>query len=215
MSRISVIGGTGYAGSAIVAEAAARGHEVTAFSRSLPDSQVPNVTYTQGDASDEPTLAAVIEGADVVVVALSPRGALVDSFRHVYRTIARLADTANVPLFVVGGFSSLRPSPGAPRFVTDLSDVPAENHPEITTGAALITDDLPATPATLDWVFVSPALKFGSWVPGERLGRYRVGDDVALQPEGGGEISGADCALGLVDLIEQGSHHRVHLNLGY
>jgi len=115
----------------------------------------------------------------------------------------------------VGGFSSLRPSPGAPRFVTDLSDVPAENHPEITTGAALITDDLPATPATLDWVFVSPALKFGSWVPGERLGRYRVGDDVALQPEGGGEISGADCALGLVDLIEQGSHHRVHLNLGY
>ncbi len=215
MSRISVIGGTGYAGSAIVAEAAARGHEVTAFSRSLPDSQVPNVAYAQGDVSDEPTLAAVIEDADVVVGALSPRGALVDSFRDGYRAIARLVDTANVPLFIVGGFSSLRPSPGAPRYVTDLSDVPAKNHAEITVGAALVADDLPATPATLDWVFVSPAAKFGSWVPGERLGRYRVGDDVALQPEGGGEISGADYALGFIDVIEQGSHHRVHLNLGY
>ncbi len=144
MSRISVIGGTGYAGSAIVAEAAARGHEVTAFSRSLPKAQVPNVTYAQGDASDEPTLAAVIEGADVVVGALSPRGALTESFRDVYRTIARLADAANVPLFIVGGFSSLRPSPGAPRYVTDLSDIPAENHAEPTVGAALVIDDLPA-----------------------------------------------------------------------
>ena len=215
MSRISVIGGTGYAGSAIVAEAAARGHEVTAFSRSLPKAQVPNVTYAQGDASDEPTLAAVIEGADVVVGALSPRGALTDSFRDVYRTLARLADAANVPLFIVGGFSSLRPSPGAPRYVTDLSDIPAENHAEPTVGAALVIDDLPATPATLDWVFVSPAAKFGSWVPGVRLGRYRVGDDVAVQPEGEGGISSADYALGFVDVIEQGSHHRVHLNLGY
>ena len=34
MSRIAVIGGTGYAGSAIVAEAAARGHQVSALSRS-------------------------------------------------------------------------------------------------------------------------------------------------------------------------------------
>ncbi len=43
MSRIIVIGGTGYAGSAIVTEAAARGHAVTAFSRSLPAEPVPGV----------------------------------------------------------------------------------------------------------------------------------------------------------------------------
>jgi hypothetical protein len=34
---------------------------------------------------------------------------------------------------------------------TDLSDVPAEFHNEIRAGAALIIEDLPATPATLDW----------------------------------------------------------------
>ena len=215
MSRITVIGGTGYAGSAIVAEAAARGHQVTAFSRSLPGEPLANVTYVQGDAADEAALAAPVKGADAVVAALAPRGALTpDVFREVTRTIARLADAAGATLFVVGGYSSLRPAPGADRFVTDLSHVPAEFHGEVLAGAALIFEDLPAAPATLDWVFVSPALRFGAHMPGERLGRYRLGDDVAVAPEDGGAISAADYALGLVDLIEKGEHHRTQVNLG-
>jgi hypothetical protein len=215
MSRITVIGGTGYAGSAIAREAAGRGHEVTGLSRSLPDAQIPNVTYVQGDASDEAALSASIEGADVVVAALAPRGPLSETFRDVNGTIARLADAAGARLFVVGGFSSLRPAPGADRFVTDLSHIPAEFHDEILAGAALIIEDLPATPATLDWVFVSPAQRFGAYMPGERLGRYRLGDEVAVQPEDGGDISAADYALGFVDLIEKGGHHRAQVNLGH
>jgi putative NADH-flavin reductase len=173
MARITVIGGTGYAGSAIVAEAAARGHEVTAFSRSLPADRVQVVDYVQGDASDEAALTSVVSGADVVVAALAPRGPLADSFRDVYRTIARLADAEEARLFVVGGFSSLRPAAGGPRFVEDLSHVPAELHGEILAGAALIIEDLPATPETLDWVFVSPAMKFGSFATGRVSGRGR------------------------------------------
>jgi uncharacterized protein len=215
MARITVIGGTGYAGSAIVAEAAARGHQVTALSRSLPDAPVPNVTYAQGDATDEATLSAHIEGADVVVGALAPRGPLAGTFLEVYSTIARLADAAGVPLFVVGGYSSLRPAPGAERFVTDLSSIPAEFHDEIRAGAALIIEDLPATPATLNWVFVSPALRFGAHMPGERLGRYRLGDEVAVQPGDGGAISAPDYALGFIDLIEKGDQHRAQVNLGH
>jgi putative NADH-flavin reductase len=215
MSRITVIGGTGYAGSAIVAEAAARGHQVTALSRSLPGTPIEGVTYVQGDASDEASLSDPIAGADVVVAALAPRGSLAGTFRDVNGTIARLADAAGVPLFVVGGYSSLRPAPGADRFVTDLSHVPAELHDEIRAGAALIIEDLPATPATLDWVFVSPALRFGARMPGERLGRYRLGEDVAVQPDDGGPISAADYALGFVDLIERGDHHRAQVNLGH
>jgi len=215
MSRITVIGGTGYAGSAIVAEAAARGHQVTALSRSAPQSPLPNVAYVQGDATDEATLSSVIAGADVVVAALAPRGPLAAGFRDVYRTLARLADAAGATLFVVGGYSSLRPAPAADRFVTDLSRVPAELHEEILAGAALIIDDLPATPATLNWVFVSPALAFGAYAPGERLGRYRLGDDVAVQSEDGGAISAPDYAMGVVDLIEKGELHRAHVNLAH
>ncbi|MDG4783104.1 NAD(P)H-binding protein [Micromonospora sp. WMMD961] len=215
MSRITVLGGTGYAGSAIVAEAAARGHEVTAFSRSVPADRVPGVAYVRGDVTDEAALSSVISGADVVVGALAPRGSLAGSFRDVYAMITRLADAERIPLYVVGGFSSLRPASGAPRYVADLSHAPAAYHDELVTVAALVTDDLPATPETLDWVFVSPAGRFGAHVPGERLGTYRVGDDVAVQPGDGGAISGPDYALGFVDLIEKGEHRRAHLNLGY
>lgn len=215
MSRITVLGGTGYAGSAVVAEAAARGHQVTAFSRSLPAEPVPGVTYVQGEATDEAALAAVVDGADVVIAALAPRGPLADAFRDVYRTVARLADAAGARLFVVGGFSSLRPAPGAPRFVEDLTHVPAALHGEILAGSALITEDLPAAPESLDWVFVSPAQLFGSFAPGERLGTYRLGDEVAVVPDGGGAISAPDYALGLVDLVEQDAHHRAHVNLAH
>ncbi|MGQ4516405.1 NAD(P)H-binding protein [Streptomyces sp. DW26H14] len=215
MSRITVIGGTGYAGSAIVAEAAARGHQVTSLSRSLPDAPVANVTHFQGDATDEAALSAPIEGADFVVAALAPRGPLAGTFREVNRTLARLADAAGATLFVVGGYSSLRPAPGADRFVTDLSHIPAELHGEILAGAALILEDLPATPASLDWVFVSPPLGFGAHAPGERLGTYRLGDEVAVQPEDGGAISAGDYALGFVDLIEKNDHHRAQVNLAH
>jgi uncharacterized protein len=217
VSRITVIGGTGYAGSAIVAEAAARDHRITALSRSLPDAPIPGVTYVQGDATDEATLSSVIAGSDIVVDAIAPRGPLGHA-RDVHRTIARLADTAGVRLFIVGGASSLRPAPGADRFVTDLSHlslVPAELHDEIRDGAGFIIEDLPATPATLDWVYVSPALRFGAHMPAERLGRYRLGDEVAVQPEDGGAISAADYALGFVDLIDKGDHHRTQVNLGH
>lgn len=215
MSRITVIGGTGYAGSAIVAEAAARGHQVTSLSRSLPDAPVANVIHVQGDATDEAALSAPIEGADFVVAALAPRGPLAGTFREVNRTVARLADAAGATLFVVGGYSSLRPAPGADRFVTDLSHIPAELHGEILAGAALILEDLPATPPSLDWVFVSPALGFGAHAPGERLGTYRLGDEVAVQPEDGGAISAGDYALGFVDLIEKHDHHRAQVNLAH
>jgi uncharacterized protein len=215
MSRITVIGGTGYVGSAVVAEAAARGHQVTALSRSLPADRLGGVTYVEGDATDEATLASVISGAEVVVAALSPRGPLAGPFRAVYRTIARLADAAGARLFIVGGFSSLRPAPGAPRYGDDLSQVPAELQGELTAVLAVLTEDLPATPETLDWVFVCPARTFGAFAPGERLGRYRLGGEVAVNLEDGGSISGADFALGLVDLIEQGNHHRAQLNLAY
>lgn len=214
MSRITVIGGTGYAGSAIVAEAAGRGHDVTALSRSLTDQPIAGVTYVQGDATDEATLLPAMSGADVVVDALAPRGSGAAGWRDVHRIIARVADAAGVHLYIVGGASSLRPARGADRFVSDLTGIPEELHDEIRSGAAFIIEDLPASPASLDWVFVSPALRFGAHLPGEVLGRYRLGDDVAVQPDGGA-ISAADYALGFVDLIEAGDRHRAHVNLGH
>ncbi|MFJ8689600.1 NAD(P)-dependent oxidoreductase [Micromonospora wenchangensis] len=49
------------------------------------------------------------------------------------------------------------------------------------------------------------------WV---RLG-HAYGSAGVVQPEDGGRISAADCALGFVDLVEQGDHHRTQVNLGH
>ena len=43
---------------------------------------------------------------------------------------------------------------------------------------------------------------------------YRLGDDVAVDPDGGA-ISAADFAIGFVDVIEKNDHHRAHINLGH
>lgn len=220
MTRIVVIGGTGYAGAAIVAEAASRGHEVTAFSRSLPEHQVEGVNYVQGDATDEQALAAVIVGQNVVVGALAPRGPLTSKFREINRTIARLADAEHARLFIVGGHSSLRPAAGAARYIENPDmfpeDAPAELKAEVIAGAELVMEDLPATPESFDWVFVSPAQTFGAWAPGENLGRYRLGDEVDVAAaDKGGAISAPDYAIGFVDLIEQNKHHRAQVNLAH
>lgn len=215
MARITVIGGTGYAGSAIVAEAARRGHQVTALSRTAPAHPVPGVRYVHGDAADDAVLADVIAGADVVVAALAPRGRFTDVFRETTRTIGRLADAAGARLFVVGGYSSLRPTEGADRFVADAGHIPAAVRDEVLTGAALILEDLPGTPPSLNWVFVSPALGFGAHAPGPTVGRYRIGGEVAVQPEDGGAISADDYALGMVDLIEADRHRREQVNLAH
>ena len=82
-------------------------------------------------------------------------------------------------------------------------------------GAALIIEDLPATPENLDWVFVGPARMFGSFAPGQRRGEYRLGDDIAIAPEDGGAISAPDYAIGVLDLVEGDKHHRAHLNLAH
>jgi len=65
---IVVVGGSGYAGSAIAREAAKRGHSVTSVSRSIPPDKSDGISYIAADALNG-TLD--IGKADVVVGALS------------------------------------------------------------------------------------------------------------------------------------------------
>ncbi len=94
MSRITVLGGTGYAGSAVVAEAAKRGHDVTSVSRSEPTARIEGVDYVIGSTLDAAILDAVLPGRDVVFSALSPRGDMAGKVEGaVDDLIARLAGT--------------------------------------------------------------------------------------------------------------------------
>ena len=214
MSKIAVIGGTGYAGSAIVREAAKRGHTVVSLSRSLPAEKVAGVQYVQGSAQNSADLIAAIEGADVVVGALAPRGELAGKVGDAYTTLAEESAALGARFIIVGGFSSLRPAPGAPRFVE--GDIPAAYAAEVKEMFNFFDKLNASAPENLDWIYVSPAGGFGSFNPGEARGKYRVSVDLALFDEQGkSEISGADFALAIVDEIENPAHHQVNLSFAY
>src|SRR5690606_21564069 len=112
--------------------AASRGHNVTSLSRSEPQEPVEGVRYEVGNVSD--VAARVIEGADVVVAALSPRGEMEGRLVDVYGELARLTAKAGGRYLQVGGFSSLRPAPGLPRVVE--GDIPEEYRAEALEGEA-------------------------------------------------------------------------------
>lgn len=212
MATIVVFGGTGYTGGNVVREASARGHQVVSVSRSEPQDPVEGVRYVSGTV--EQVAGRVIPGADAVVAALSPRGDLSGRLVEVYRDLAQRSAVAGARYIQVGGFSSLRPAPGAPRFVE--GDIPEQFRDEALEGEATRVMLAEEAPEGLDWVFVSPAGAYGAWAAGERTGSFRVGDDVALfDEEGGSNISGADFAAAIVDEIERPTRHRAHMSVAY
>lgn len=210
MATIVVVGGTGYTGSNIAREAAARGHTVVSISRSKPSEPVPGVRYELGEVED--LAAQVVPGADAVVACLSPRGDMAGRLVSVYRQLAQLSAQAGARYLQVGGFSSLRPAPGAPRFVE--GEIPEAFREEALEGEATRAMLVEEAPDELDWVFISPAGTYGSFAPGEHRGRYRVGGDVALlDADGASSISGTDFASAVVDEIESAAHHRAHIGI--
>ncbi len=212
MATIAVFGGTGFTGGNIAREASARGHRVVSVSRSEPRDPIEGVQYEIGPA--EQVAERVIPGADAVVAALSPRGDMAGRLVEVYRRLAHQSAAAGARYIQVGGFSSLRPAPDAPRFVE--GDIPAEFRDEALEGEATRVLLAEEAPENLDWVFVSPAGSYGAWVAGERTGTFRVGDDVALFDEqGDSTISGADFAAAILDEIERPTRHRAHMSVAY
>ena len=214
MTKITVIGGTGYAGSNIVREAATRGHQVTSFSRTAPAEQVAGVTYVTGSVLDGDVLAKTVTNTDVLVSALSPRGEMEGKTRGVLAAAAGLAKDAGVRFGVLGGAGSLLVSPEGPK-VAQTDGFPDAFKPEAAEMGAVL-DDLRASDSDLYWFFVSPAGGFGAWAPGEATGVFRIGDDVLLVDENGeSNISGADLAQAIVDEIEQPTHLRRRFTVAY
>lgn len=216
MARITVLGGTGYAGSNIVAVAAQRGHEVVAYSRKEPAEPVPGVEYRTGDVLDESVLDVALTDTDAVVSALSPRGELSGAgvLRNAEKAIATLARGNGIRFGVVGGAGSLFVTAGGPK-VVETDDFPAEFKAEAAEMDGVL-QDLRAGNPELDWFFVSPAGSFGPWVPGEATGSYRIGGDVLLVDDNGqSNISGADFALAVVKEIEDPAHRRTRFTVAY
>ncbi|MDO8384291.1 MAG: NAD(P)H-binding protein [Microbacterium sp.] len=213
MSRIAVIGGTGYAGSHIVAEAVDRGHTVLSVARTAPSERVTGVTYIEGTLMDVPGLVAEIQGAEVVVVSVPARGEMAGLLRP---AVAELVATLQpgTRIGVIGGAGGSLSAPEGPR-VIDLPSFNDEYKPEAFEAIGIL-DDLQASDASIDWFYLHPAGGFGVWNPGERTGTYRDGGEVIVtDADGESFISGADLAVVVVDEIESPKHSRERFTVGY
>ncbi len=214
MARISVIGGTGYAGGHIVREAVQRGHQVTAYSRHAPSSSVPGAEYVEADVLADGTLQRAAGDVDVVVCALSPRGPLAGRTHQVVADLAELVGRQAIRLGVVGGAGSLRIGEDGP-LVKDDAHFPTEFKAEAEEMGTVL-EDLRSSDAELDWFYVSPAGGFGAWAPGTATRNYRLGgDQLLVDADGKSELSGADLADAVLNEIETPAHPRARFTVAY
>ncbi len=213
MTRIAVIGGTGYAGRNIVAEAVSRGHTVVSVARTVPAERVEGATYVEGTILDVPGLVAELEGVEVVVSTIPARGDMVGKVRPgVAELVAALPTMVRVG--VIGGAGGSLVAEGGPRLV-DLDSFTEEYKPEALEAIGVL-EDLQATDADRDWFYIHPAGGFGAWNPGERTGVYRDGGDVLVtDADGESYISGPDLGVAVVDEIENPKHSRERFTVGY
>ncbi|MGM1030429.1 MAG: NAD(P)-dependent oxidoreductase [Actinomycetota bacterium] len=212
MTKITILGATGFAGSHIAAEAASRGHELTLLSRSTPQDPPAGARVIAGSVLDGDVLSQVLDGAEVVVGALSPRGDMEGRVADAYADVAaRLAGTP-IRFIIVGGYGSLKDASG--ERIVDTDAFAPEYKPE----SQELFDAFARVSATdVDWTYVSPAGTFGSFVPDQtRRGEYRTGRDEAFtDADGQSVISGPDFALAIVDEIEARAHVREHISFAY
>ena len=203
MARIALIGASGNVGSRILKELSDRGHQVTAAARNPQNiPELPGVVPTKVDATDKRSLVDVIKGHDAVITALHFVGSdpqlLMDAVRG--SSVKRY--------LVVGGAGSLLVAPG--QRLLDQPNFPPQYFAEASKGAEFL--EVLKKADDLEWTFLSPSAFF---VPGERTGTFRVGDDYLLSTDKGSIISFEDYAIAMVDEIESPQHIRQRFTVGY
>ena len=202
--KVVLIGASGQAGSRLLAELSARGHDVTAIARHPEKiAALPGVTAAKGDVYDKAGLVALIKGSDAVISSVhftaSDPELLIEAVR----------ESGVKRYFVVGGAGSLEVAPGV-RLI-DTPEFPAIYKAEATKGAEFL-ELLRKSAGDLDWTFLSPAAMF---VPGERTGKFRLGNDQLLATDKGSSISFEDYAIAAVDELEKPAHIGERFTVGY
>jgi putative NADH-flavin reductase len=192
MANIIVFGAGGRAGRPTVAEAARRGHTVTAVVRDpakYQDLASAGVTVVAGDVTDAASVARLAPGHDVAV----NTAAAMDEqhFAAAARALIEGLPKAGVRrLVAVGIGGALEVEPGVPAY--DSDGLPEEARAFSRNHAAqlpLLRD------SELDWVVLAPPLVFLDEGPG--TGTYRLGGTQAIP--GADHFAYADLALALVD----------------
>ena len=197
--RITVLGASGMAGTAVVNEALSRGHEVMAVSRQRGHRAGARLTSCLLDVTDVEGVAGLLRDSDVAVVALRPPSGQESDLAGLTTGVLDAASRSRTPLLIIGGAAPLT-SPTHPG--TLAIDDPAIVPPEWRDVARASLDQIRAcqTHSYRGWVYLSPPAIFG---PGDISGSYRRGTTTLLvDSQGQSRISPEDLALAVVDELE-------------
>ena len=200
--RIAVIGASGWVGGAILREALARGHKVTAVSRDpVRLKGLPQSAKATADIYDVRSVEQAVAGHEAVVVSVVDRQAGDTAvIPAAAKALLRAMPEVGVDRLVfVGGGGSLEPVPESR--IVDLPEFPAEYKPEALAQADAL-QILRSSTDEVHWTYVSPPPV--DFVSGDKTGSYRVqeGDAVLTDEEGRSRISSGDFASGIVDELE-------------
>ncbi|WAL65889.1 NAD(P)H-binding protein [Amycolatopsis cynarae] len=210
MSRIVVFGAGGRAGRHTVAEAASRGHQVTAVVRDPdrhPDLAAAGVTVVAGDVTRPDSVAEVAAGHDAAVNAAVRLDVPSETFfPPAARALLDGLPRAGVARLVAIGIGTmLETAPGVA--VHDDPGFPPE-HRAFSLGHAAGLAVLRDADTDLDWVVLAPPPVVLD-NEAARTGRYRTGGSRIMPTDSGSaSFSYADLAVALIDEIETPKHHR-------
>ena len=209
MKKIAVIGATGYVGSAVVAELAGRGHQVTAFARNTDKvAKADNVQAVSFDVNSA-DFAEQLKGFDAVVSTFNPGWTnpnIAEDFTRGANAITEAAKAAQVPyLLIVGGAGSLYVAPNVQLIDTDA--FPQEIFAGANAARNLLNDLRDRR--DVNWAFISPPALLGATggYSEDRTGEYRLGnEELLMNGEAPAGISVADLAIAIADDAEQQAH---------
>lgn len=216
--KVTVYGGSGNIGSRIVAEALARGHEVTVVDRD-PRSPAgpanPRLKLVKGDVFDSSDVGRNIAGRDVLVTAVAVRPTPTRDFyvRLVKAVIAaqRAQTGKKTRYLIVGGAGSLEVETGKRLVDTLPTTMPEGAKNEILSMVEAL--DYLRTVKDTSWTFFSPA---GSIAAGMRTGKFQIGGDQLIKDDKGeSRISIEDYAVAMLDEIEKPKYVNKRFTVGY
>lgn len=202
--KIAIVGASGNVGIRLVREAQRRGHAVTAIMRNPSAyAKLADEDVAAGDVKDPVALAAALVGHDAIVSAVT----FVATYPPALIGAVRASGVRRY--LTVGGAGALEVAPG--KLFIDAPDFPAEVLEESRCGIALL--QALREVVDLEWTMLAPSAFF---VPGERTGAFRLGEDKLLVDANGKSwISYEDLAIAMLDEIETPRAIRKRITVGY
>lgn len=216
MKNVTLIGASGFVGTAILNELLARGHRVTAVVRNPGKIGIksPSLTVVQADVTDTSALVAACKGRDAVISAYNPGWTNPNIYEETLRNYPLILEAVRQSgirrLLCVGGAGTLFCAPGLR--VVDSGVIPDAIMGGVRSLGEFYLNTL-MNEKEIDWIFFSPA---GTLEPGKRTGKFRLGkDDLIVDENGNSHISVEDYAVAMVDELENPKHHYERFTIGY